>query len=224
MKKSAYVLFSIGGALLIYLSWQQRVSISMTETLGFLTGVVCVWLIVKENIWNWPVGITNNVFYVIVFWRARLFADMSLQLVYIALGVLGLYRWLYGGAKHDALQISRISGKTSICLSVFIVASVTALTIYLRRVQDAAPFLDACTAVLSICAQYLLTKKVLENWWLWIITDTISVGLYLYKSLALTALLYAVFLAMCITGLVEWRRTLRDAKPSPEPANEPAVS
>jgi nicotinamide mononucleotide transporter len=224
MKKSAYVLFSIGGALLIYLSWQQRVSISMTETLGFLTGVVCVWLIVKENIWNWPVGITKNVFYVIVFWRARLFADMSLQFVYIALGVLGLYRWLYGGAKHDALQISRISGKTSICLSVFIVASVTALTIYLRRVQDAAPFLDACTAVLSICAQYLLTKKVLENWWLWIITDTISVGLYLYKSLALTALLYAVFLAMCITGLVQWRRTLRDAKPSPEPANEPAVS
>ena len=224
MKKSAYVLFSIGGALLIYLSWQQRVSISMTETLGFLTGVVCVWLIVKENIWNWPVGIANNVFYVIVFWRARLFADMSLQFVYIALGVLGLYRWLYGGGKHDALQISRISGKTSTYLSIFIVASVTALTIYLRRVQDAAPFLDACTAVLSICAQYLLTKKVLENWWLWIITDTISVGLYLYKSLALTALLYAVFLAMCLTGLVQWRRTLRDAKPSPEPANEPAVS
>ena len=213
MKKSAYVLFAVGGAFLIYLSWRQPARISRTETLGFLSGVVCVWLIVRENIWNWPVGIANNIFYVFVFWSARLYADMSLQFVYIALGMLGLYRWLYGGARHDALHISRISGKTSIYLSVFIVASVTALTFYLKRVQDAAPFLDACTAVLSICAQYLLTKKILENWWLWIVTDTISVGLYLYKSLALTALLYAVFLAMCITGLIEWRTTLRNPAP-----------
>jgi nicotinamide mononucleotide transporter len=224
MKKGAYALFALGGSLLIYLSWREPARISTTETLGFLTGVACVWLIVKENIWNWPVGIANNIFYVFVFWYARLYADMSLQFVYIALGILGLYRWLYGGAKHNALHISRISSKTSFYLSIFIVASVTALTFYLRRVQDAAPFLDACTAVLSICAQYLLTKKILENWWLWIITDTISVALYLYKSLALTALLYAVFLAMCIAGLVQWRRTLRDAKPSPAPEGDFAAS
>lgn len=209
MKKSAYVLFAIAGAALLYLSWQRLLPIPLTETLGFLSGVVCVWLIVEENVWNWPVGIANNAFYVIVFWRARLFADMSLQFVYIALGCLGLYRWLYGGKENDELQISRISPKTGAYAGIFAVAAISVATIYLRRVQDAAPFLDACTAILSICAQYLLTKKILENWWLWILTDAISVGLYLYKSLALTALLYFIFLTMCITGLVQWKRTLR---------------
>jgi len=183
----------------------------MIETLGFLSGVVCVWLIVEENVWNWPVGIANNVFYVVVFWRARLFADMSLQFVYIALGVLGLYRWVRGSRGEKALTISRITKSSALLTALFAGACITCLTIYLRRVQDAAPFLDACTAVLSICAQYLLTKKILENWWLWILTDSISVGLYLYKSLTLTALLYLIFLTMCITGLIQWRRTLRRA-------------
>ena len=216
MKKGAFVFFAVAGGVLFYLVWRRVVPITMTETLGFLSGVVCVWLIVKESIWNWSVGIAKNIFYVIVFWHARLFADMSLQFVYIVLGLLGLYRWLYGGSKHDRLRITRIGAATSIYVAVFIAASITALTFYLRRIQDAAPFLDACTAVLSICAQYLLTKKILENWWLWIVTDAVSVGLYLYKDLTLTAMLYLVFLAMCVTGLVEWRRTMRQAGESSE--------
>src|SRR5215470_3524963 len=215
MKKSAYVLFAIAGAALLCLSWQRLLPINMIETLGFLSGVVCVWLIVEENVWNWPVGIANNVFYVVVFWRARLFADMSLQFVYMALGVLGLYRWVRGSGGEKALTISRITKSSVLLTALFAGACITCLTIYLRRVQDAAPFLDACTAVLSICAQYLLTKKILENWWLWILTDSISVGLYLYKSLTLTAVLYLVFLAMCITGLIQWRRTLRRAPAIP---------
>ncbi|MBS1839355.1 MAG: nicotinamide mononucleotide transporter [Acidobacteria bacterium] len=208
MRKSAYVLLSIAGAALTYLSWRKH-SVSLTETLGFLSGAACVWLIVKENIWNWPVGIANNIFFVILFWRARLFADMGLQFVYIVLGFLGWYRWLYGGKEKGELPISRIGATTVLYLAIFIAASVTGLTLYLRSVHDTAPFLDACTSILSICAQYLLTKKIIENWWLWIVTDALSIGLYLYKELELTALLYGIFLAMCITGLVQWKRTLR---------------
>ena len=144
-----------------------------------------------------------------MFWRARLFADMSLQLVYFALGVLGWYRWLFGGKERNRLSISRI-GKSSLAyLGMFIVVAIAALTFYLQKVQDAAPFLDACTSVLSIAAQYLLTRKFLENWLFWIVTDVISIGLYLYKDLTLTAVLYLVFLVMCITGLTQWYRTWR---------------
>jgi len=125
---------------------------------------------------------------------------MSLQFVYIAVGILGLYRWLDGGEKHGTLRISRISILSAIYLGIFITTAVAALSVYLRRIQDAAPFLAASTAVLSICAQYLLTKNILENWWLWILTDAISVGLYVYKSLMLTTVLYFVFLAMCTIG------------------------
>src|SRR5882762_9496262 len=118
MKNAVYVACCTAGFVLVYLAWRGIVPITLAETLGFLTGVVCVWLIVKENIWNWPVGIANNVLYVVVFWRARLFADMSLQFIYIALGILGLYRWLYGGEKHGTLRISRISITSTIYLGI----------------------------------------------------------------------------------------------------------
>lgn len=221
MKKTAYLVSSLGGAVLLFASWRQLIPISMTETLGFLSGVVCVFLVVRENIWNWPVGLANNIFYVIVFWRARLFADMSLQVVYFVLGVLGWYRWLFGGTGRDSLPISRVNARSLTYLGIFIAAATTALTFYLRTIHDAAPFLDACTSMLSVAAQYLLTRKVLENWVFWIVTDTISIGLYLYKDLALTAVLYFIFLLMCITGLVQWHRTLRKESaggPVPEPA------
>jgi len=207
MRNTAYALSTLGGLVLAYASWRQFIPISLTETLGFLSGVVCVYLVVKENIWNWPVGLANNVLYVIVFWRARLFADMSLQVVYFALGLLGWYRWLFGGGGRDSLGIARVSKPSLVCMGIFVAVATTALTLYLRKVHDAAPFLDACTAVLSVAAQYLLTKKFLENWLFWIITDALSIGLYLYKDLALTAVLYSVFLVMCITGLTKWHRT-----------------
>lgn len=209
MKTAAYLASTLGGALLICSSWWQLVPISMTETLGFLSGAVCVYLVVKENIWNWPIGLANNVIYVIVFWRARLFADMSLQIVYFALGILGWYRWLFGGGGRDSLDISRISRSSFMYASFFAATATAVLTFYLRTIHDAAPFLDASTSVLSVTAQYLLTKKILENWLFWMVTDAISIGLYLYKDLALTALLYLVFLAMCIAGVVQWYRTFR---------------
>ena len=222
MKKLAYLVASLGSVALLLASWWQQIPISITETLGFLTGVVCVFLVVKENIWNWPVGLANNIFYVIVFWRARLFADMSLQVVYFALGILGWYRWLFGGSGKDSLNISRVSKSSLASLCIFVVAATTLLTYYLRRANDSAPFLDACTSVLSIAAQYLLTKKILENWLFWIVTDVLSVGLYLYKDLALTALLYFIFLAMCVAGLVQWHRTLRKP-PATDSLAEPAA-
>jgi len=162
MQKSAYVLFTLAGVAL--LTSAGGIACPSPRQKRSAPDRRCLRLAhCQRNVWNWPVGIANNIFYVVVFWRARLFADMSLQFVYIALGFLGLYRWLYGGKKHDALRITRINAKTTLYLLIFIAAAVSSLTMYLRRVQDAAPFLDACTAVLSICAQYLLTKKILEN-------------------------------------------------------------
>jgi len=85
-------------------------------------------------------------------------------------------------------------------LSAIGAASTAGLTLYLRSVHDAAPFWDALTTVLSVIAQYLQTKKVVESWHVWITADVFYIGLYLYKSLALTALLYLIFLIMCIIG------------------------
>lgn len=223
MKPIVYALSVVGAALLLFVSSKHLLPIAMTEALGFLTGALCVWLIIRENIWNWPIGIANNIFYIIVFWRARLFADMSLQFVYIALGLLGWYRWLFGGREHSGVRISRISPGTAIPIALFILAATTSLTFYLRSVHDAAPFLDALTAVLSIAAQYLLTRKVLENWVLWIATNTISIGLYLSKNLPLTSLLYFIFLVMAIAGIVEWRRSFHRSISDSSLQSQPAT-
>ncbi len=182
---------------------------SQLEIWGFITGAVSVWLAVKENVWNWPAAFANAVVFFLLFYHARLYADMGLQIIFGGIAVLGWYRWLYGGTGHTELPISHVSRRDAIVLSVLAVVSTIALALYLRRINDAAPFPDAFTTVLSLVGQYLLTKKVIENWHVWIVADVLYIFMYIRRELFLTSVLYVIFLLMCIAGLVEWRRTFR---------------
>ena len=181
---------------------------SWSEILGFATGAVTVWLTVKENVWNWPIGLANNAFFIVLFLQAGLYADTGLQVVYIVLGVLGWYWWLHGGARGGELHVSRVGGPLALALALTGVVATYGMTRLLESISDSAPFPDALTTVLSLVAQLLLTKKYLENWYVWITADVIYVGLYAWKDLYLTAALYAVFLAMCLVGLRQWRASL----------------
>ncbi len=207
MRVAALALGAVASAILIALSAAHRVPLGLTEVLGFVTGAWCVWLLVEENIWNWPIGIANNAFYVVVFFRARLFADMSLQVVYIGLSIVGWYLWLHGGSGHGRLAVQRTHWREGAAIAAAVVVMTLAGTAFLRTVRDAAPFLDALTTSMSLAAQYMLTRKLIENWHLWITVDVIYVGLYASRALPLTAVLYAIFLTMCIVGLREWRRS-----------------
>jgi nicotinamide mononucleotide transporter len=182
------------------------VQLSLVEILGFITGAICVWLVVKEHVLNWPIGIANNIFFVILFWRTRLFGDMALQFVYMTLGFLGWYRWVRGGPAHSALRIRFTPARTAAMLGLFVTAATPGLTVYLRAIGDSSPFLDAVTTALSIAAQYMQTRKYLEHWAVWIVADVVYIGLYIVRGLHLTALLYLVFLLMCIQGWREWKR------------------
>jgi nicotinamide mononucleotide transporter len=212
LTKIVYVLSFVGSVALTYASWKQLVPISLAEVFGFISGGVCVWLTVKQNIWNWPIGIVNNLFFIILFWQSRLYADMALQIVYIILSILGWYWWLQGGEDKTTLTVSKTSLTTIVVLTIIGIASTYGMTLYLRTVQDAAPFWDALTTVMSLIAQYLLTVKKIENWYLWMAADVIYVWLYCFKHLYLTGFLYAIFFAMCIAGLVEWRRSMKRIK------------
>ena len=197
-------LLSLG---LIITSLKGWAPLSMTETLAFITGGITVWLTVKENIWNWPIGIANSIFFVVLFLGAKLYADMALQVIYIVLGFLGWYWWLFGGKNKDKLTIEKTPIKTVIILIIIGILGTVGATYYLQSIGDSAPFLDGLTTVLSLIAQYLLTKKYLENWYVWITADVIYIGLYAYKHLYLTSILYVIFLVMCIIGFNEWRTT-----------------
>jgi nicotinamide mononucleotide transporter len=195
--------------LLLAASWFGWLPIDFTEALGFATGAVCVWLVTRGNIWNWPVGLANNLFFAVLFWRARLFADFGLQGVYLILGVYGWWEWLRGGENRTPLAVSRSSRSEWIGVAVFLVAGTWGLCEFLHVVNGAAPFWDALTTTLSLAAQYLLCRKRIENWFLWIAADLVYVPLYLSKQLPLTALLYTGFLVLCGIGWTRWRKELR---------------
>jgi nicotinamide mononucleotide transporter len=195
-------------ALLLVAAWRRWAPIPMDETIGFVAGAWCVWLAVKQIVWTWPVGITNNVAFIVVFWRARLFGGMALQVIYIAISLYGIYVWLRGGEQHKGRPVSRCDWKLASVLGVLAIPATWWLTRYLRSIRDAAPFLDALTTVMSLVAQFLLARKHVENWYVWIAADVIYIGMYLHRELYLTALLYFIFLVMCVAGAKEWRAEL----------------
>jgi nicotinamide mononucleotide transporter len=181
-----------------------------TEILGFITGAACVWLLVKENIWTWPLGIANNIFYIFVFFQSGLYADMGLQFVYIAISIYGWWNWLHGGKDHSALTVNRASASELAGYAATAGIATAALYWLLHRyTPSTVPLADGLTTALFLTAQYMMSRKVVENWWFWITGDVLVIGLYLYKHLYLTSVLYGVFLVMCIAGLVEWQRALR---------------
>lgn len=209
MKKVLYGSAVFISLFLLLGAWRAWLPFSLVEMLGFITGGWTVWLTVKEHVWNWPIGIANSAFFLVLFLRAGLYADSGLQAVYIILGCVGWYWWLHGGAQKTALKVGHVDQKTVIVLLFLLPLITIPFSFYLRSLHDVAPVLDALTTVLSLIAQYLLTKKFLENWYVWITVDVIYIYLYIEKGLHLTAVLYVIFFLMCMRGLVEWKRTER---------------
>ena len=183
-----------------------------TEIAGFITGAVCVWLTVRRNIWNFPVGMANNVFFWILFIQAGLYADAWLQVVYLVLAAVGWYWWLHGGANRTALVVRRTPAwawaavGTSVLVATWIIH-----TLLTSHTDSVVPLGDALTTALSLGAQVMLNRKWIGHWWLWITADVLYIGLYAYKGLHLTAVLYGLFLAMCFVGLRQWRAAAREA-------------
>ncbi len=178
------------------------------EATAVAFGIISVYLSVRQNIWSWATAIVNVLFYFLVFRQAKLYADMGLQLVYFALSVYGWYEWLYGGTNRTVLKVSRATPKMSLVLATVVMVSVAVLgTLFARATDAALPYLDSTTASTSLAAQWMMTRKVLENWAVWIAVDVVYVGMFIYKSLYLTAGLYAVFIVLAAMGWAQWKRS-----------------
>lgn len=181
---------------------------SPLEIFGVLTGAICVLLAAKENILTWPIGIANNVLFFVMFWRNKLYADSCLQLFYIAIAIYGWWRWSHSEGA-GALQVRTTSKAVSITLLVLSPIAWAVLYQILHRYTDSnVPAGDSLATVLSLAAQYMAGRKLLENWLVWIVVDVISVALFIYKHLYLTSFLYGAFIVMCVAGYSAWRQTL----------------
>jgi nicotinamide mononucleotide transporter len=199
---------------------------SWLEALGFATGAVSVWLYVRQNVWAWPTGIANSACWLILFWGSRLYLDAGLQLVYVGLSVWGWYWWLRGGNRPGRLPVSRTPRGEAWLLAGIGVVGTLGLWWAMVAVADALPLPDAATTVVSLVAQYMLTRKLLANWWCWIAVDVAYIVMYTSQHLYLTAALQPLFIAMCVAGLRQWRAELRTTAPAvPAPAgSRPAVA
>lgn len=212
-KRLETALLVLLSASLLLALWFRWVPIDFTEACGFVTGAVCVWLVTRESIWNWPIGLANNLFFALLFWRARLFADMGLQGVYLVLGIWGWWHWLRGGRNQSRLEVTSGTRKEWIAIAQFLIFGTWGLRELLIAVNGSAPFWDSLTTTLCLSAQYLLCRKRIESWWLWIAADLIYVPLYFQKHLPLTAVLYVGFIILCVIGFFRWRKELHNSCP-----------
>ena len=197
---------------------------SLTEILGFVTGAASVWLAAKDNVWNWPIGIANSVFFLFLFFTAGLYANSALQIFYILIGFYGWYEWLRGGEAKTRLDIARTPRSALPYLIGAVIAGTIVLIVVLDRLAGStAPIWDGLTTALSLVAQYMLARKWPENWWVWITADVVYIVLYAYTGLYLTSVLYVIFLMMCVLGYRHWARTLQTTRQTVLEAG-PAVS
>ena len=185
------------------------------EVAAVLFGIVGVYLTVRENVWCWPTGLVNVGLSILVFWQARLYADMGLQVVYVLLCLYGWYEWLHGGPGRSALVVTRTPRPALPALAALGLAGAGLLGLALARLTDASlPFWDSSTTAFSLVAQYMQTRKWLENWVVWIVVDLVYLGIYTYKALYLMTGLYAVFLVLAVLGHLDWTRSLEASPPA----------
>lgn len=176
------------------------------EMFAAALGVTAVWLTVKQNPWCWPIGLVMVLLYSWVFFEVKLYSDMLLQLVYAVLQVYGWWQWTRAGSAHHGRQVSYLPG-TALLLSLGagLLASL-ALGAAMAHWTDAAqPWLDAALTAFSLVAQLWMAQKRVQCWPLWIVLDVIFVGLFLYKSMYLTAALYGLFTLLAVQGWRTWR-------------------
>jgi nicotinamide mononucleotide transporter len=193
-----------------------------TELLGFTTGATCVVLAVLRNVWNYPIGLANNLVFLGLFAGAGLYATAGLQVVFAGLAVHGWIRWTRG-AERDSDYIGRMPGRAFPLLAVAgVMAAATLVWLLSGYTDSAVPVPDAALTAGSLVAQYMLNRKWIQNWFVWLAVDVGYVWLYAVSGLGLTAVLYGGFAALCVTGYLSWRaieRRTPTASPEPEPAD-----
>jgi nicotinamide mononucleotide transporter len=186
---------------------------SALELISFALSIITVVLNIRQTHWAWLFAILSSAMYGVVFYKALLFGDMGLQVVFIIVSVWGWYQWLYGGAQHDALSVTRSSNIGWAWGIAGWIAGFVILAVFLDRwTPTDVPNIDGFLTAGSLLGQILLSRKKVENWIVWIVVDVLYVGLYVYKGLMLTAILYAVFVVLAAIGWLAWyRETQRKA-------------
>lgn len=181
-----------------------------TELGGTIFGLVYVWLSVRQSLFTWPAGIVTSFLYIWVFLDARLYAEMGLQFYYLVMSVYGWWSWNHIGSGNDPGEKLKISvTSVTLWIRLFLLNCILTFLMYflLRRYTDSPiPFVDGLITSLSFIATWMLTVKKLEHWLIWVFVDLTCIGLYLYRGLYPSVLLFIVYTVMAVTGYYKWQK------------------
>ena len=184
------------------------------EIFGLFTGTLSIALLIRQNIWTWPVGIAYTLASLYIFFTAKLYADFALHVLFLIMSSYGWYYWLHGNNRFDSeLPVSSESKKV-LAYSIIICSFIIILTSNLFIIYTDAdiPYWDNTTSCLSVLAIWLQSRKKIESWIFWLIIDILSVGIYFYKGLYFYSLLYSVYVVMAFLGYVTWLESYRNDK------------
>lgn len=197
--------------------------VSYVEFIGTVFGLVSVFLAARANIFTWPTGIINAIFFLVIFYQIQLYSDMFLQMYFCGMGVYGWFTWKYR-AEHRQSAIRTLPNSKRLWLAAFIAAVTLLLGTLISQIHlllpqifekpASYPYIDTFIAVSSVLAVILLARRIFETWVLWILVDIASIGLYSVKGVRLIALEFVIFLCLAILGIFSWYRLLKSDEPA----------
>ena len=187
--------------------WQGQ---SWLEVAGVISGLLCVYLAAKNVIWNWPLAIISVSIYIFIFYDSNLFADMGLQVYFLAVNIYGWYFWSQKPSTANKTPVTLIKKREVIASAIAIIVFTCLLGwILFNHTTASYPYLDSFCTACSIVAQFFMARKVLQNWLLWVFVDIIYVGIYLFKGLHLTAVMYAIYIIIALIGYLDWKKVYK---------------
>lgn len=179
------------------------------EIVAVVFGIVSVYLNARQNPLGWATGLINVGLYTLIFLQGKLYALMGLQVFFAIISIYGWYQWLRGGQQHVGLKVTRVPPWLAGLLAAAAVVATIGLGWYLdTRTEDRQPYVDAGVSIVSLAAQWMMARKYLETWAIWIAVNVVSVPLFLVRGEYPTAIQYAVFLGLAVSGLRQWHRSL----------------
>lgn len=184
------------------------------DILGTILGFLYLWLEFRTSAWMWVVGCIMPAIYIVVLYQAGIYADCGMEVYYFLAGIYGLIIWLRGKTeKGEKVEISATPRKMYIWLALLFLVLFVAIAIFLRECTDSrVPYIDSFTTSLSIIAMWMLSRKYIEQWWVWFVVDAVSAGLYIYKGVYGRSVLYTVYTLMAVYGFYCWRKQLQVKK------------
>ena len=189
---------------------------TVMDWIGFVTGVICVFLIVREKDINWPIGILNSIALLAVFWTQKLYAQAGLQVFYVIECAYGWWMWTRIDPETDRklVRISRVEATAVAILAAIGAAGIAVLYPVFRRTGDPAPFWDGVITSMSLIAEYMLCLKFVESWGVYLVADLISLVVLALLGMWVTFGTYLCFVVLCIMGIVEWRNRMKSNSPA----------